>query len=217
MLPSSITVCLDLHSTLHCRIMKMLVGLGNPGSKYERTRHNVGFMVIDELARRHGIDVSRSEKDALTGRGLVDGHSVMLVKPQTFMNLSGRAVSRLFHYYMEDLDDLLVVYDEIDLDLGRLRIRTNGSPGTHNGMKSIVRDLATSDFPRLRFGVRGETYSKTRDLAGYVLERFSEEEFPYVRDAIDRAAGALALVARGDIKGAMNEFNREPAGAEKES
>lgn len=197
--------------------MKMFVGLGNPGSRYERTRHNVGFMVIDELARRFGIDVSRSEKDALTGKGLVGGHSVMLVKPQTFMNLSGRAVSRLFNYYMEDPEDLVVVYDEIDLDLGRLRIRRNGSPGTHNGMKSIVRDLATNEFPRLRFGVRGETYSKSRDLAGYVLERFTDEEVPYVNDAIDRAADALVVVARDDIQGAMNEFNREPDGTEKEN
>jgi PTH1 family peptidyl-tRNA hydrolase len=196
--------------------MKMFVGLGNPGSRYERTRHNVGFMVIDELARRHGIDVTRNEKEALTGKGLVGGHSVMLVKPQTFMNLSGRAVSRLVHYYMDDAEDLVIVYDDIDLDVGRLRIRTNGSPGTHNGMKSIVRDLATSDFPRVRFGVRGETYSKSRDLAGYVLERFTDEEVPYVSDAIDRAADALEVLARGDVLAAMNEFNRETAENEKE-
>jgi len=194
----------------------MFVGLGNPGSKYERTRHNVGFMVIDELARRFGIDVTRSEKEALTGKGMIGGHSVMLIKPQTFMNLSGRSVSRLFNYYLEDLEDLVVIYDEIDLDLGRLRIRRNGSPGTHNGMKSIVRDLASNEFPRLRFGVKGDTYAKTRDLAGYVLERFSAEELPYVSDAIDRAAEALTVLATGDIQGAMNEFNREPAGTEKE-
>lgn len=197
--------------------MKMFVGLGNPGSRYERTRHNVGFLVIDELARRHGIDVTRTEKEALTGKGLVGGHSVMLVKPQTFMNLSGRAVSRLFHYYMEQTEDLVIVYDDIDLDVGRLRIRRNGSSGTHNGMKSIVRDLATDDFPRVRFGVRGETYSKSRDLAGYVLERFTDEEVPYVRDAVDRAADALEVLARGDVQAAMNEFNRETAETEKES
>jgi peptidyl-tRNA hydrolase, PTH1 family len=196
--------------------MKMFVGLGNPGSRYERTRHNVGFMVIDELARRFDIDVSRSEKEALTGKGLVGGHSVMLVKPQTFMNLSGRAVSRLFHYYMSELDDLVVIYDEIDLELGRLRIRRAGSPGSHNGMKSIVRDLATNEFPRLRFGIKGETYSKTRDLAGYVLERFMAEEVPYVSDVVDRAADALVVLACDGIDRAMNEFNREPADMEKE-
>ncbi len=196
--------------------MKMLVGLGNPGSKYANTRHNVGFKVIDEIARRYSIDVSRSEKEALTGKGQVDGRSVMLVKPQTFMNLSGRAVARLFNYYLEDLDDLVVVYDEIDLELGRLRIRRSGSPGTHNGMKSIVRDLATNEFPRLRFGVRGETYSKTRDLAGYVLERFTNEEVPFVEDTVQRAADALVTLTHDDIGRAMNEFNKEPAESDKE-
>lgn len=197
--------------------MKMIVGLGNPGSRYERTRHNVGFMVADELARRFGIEVTRSEKESLTGKGQIDGHSVMIVKPQTFMNLSGRAVSRLFNYYLDDLDDLVVIYDEIDLELGRLRIRGSGSPGTHNGMKSIVRDLASNEFPRIRFGVRGETYSKSRDLAGYVLERFTDEELPYVEDGIDRAVEALVVLARDDISRAMNEFNREPAESDKES
>jgi PTH1 family peptidyl-tRNA hydrolase len=174
-------------------------------------------MVIDELSRRFDIDVTRSEKEALTGKGLVGGHSVMLVKPQTFMNLSGRAVSRLFSYYLEEIEDLVVIYDEIDLDLGRLRMRRAGSPGTHNGMKSIVRDLATSEFPRLRFGVRGETYSKSRDLAGYVLERFTDEEVPYVKDAIDRAADALVVFSREGITSAMNAFNKEPADSDKES
>jgi len=197
--------------------MKMFVGLGNPGSRYALTRHNVGFMVIDELARRCAIDVTRSEKESLTGKGLVGGHSVMLVKPQTFMNLSGRAVSRLFNYYMSEIEDLVVIYDEIDLELGRLRIRGAGSPGSHNGMKSIVSDLATSEFPRLRFGVRGETYAKTRDLAGYVLERFTAEEVPYVSDAVDRAVEALTVLAREGIDQAMNEFNREPADTERES
>lgn len=200
--------------------MKLFVGLGNPGSRYERTRHNVGFMVIDELARRCAIDVTRSEKEALTGKGLVGGCQVMLVKPQTFMNLSGRAVSRLFSYYLgepDDLDDLVVIYDEIDLDLGRLRIRRSGSPGSHNGMKSIVRDLATNEFPRLRFGIKGETYSKTRDLAGYVLERFTAEEVPHVNDVVDRAVEALVVLARDGIDRAMNEFNREPGDTEKES
>lgn len=197
--------------------MKMIVGLGNPGSRYERTRHNVGFMVADELARRFGIEVTRSEKESLTGKGQIDGHSVMIVKPQTFMNLSGRAVSRLFNYYLDDLDDLVVIYDEIDLELGRLRIRSSGSPGTHNGMKSIVRDLASNEFPRIRFGVRGETYSKSRDLAGYVLERFTDEELPWVEDGIDRAVEALVVLAGDDISRAMNEFNREPAESDKES
>ena len=153
--------------------------------------------------------LSKHEKDAFTGTGRVAGGSVLVAKPQTYMNLSGDAVALLRNAYAESPQDLMVVYDDIDLPLGRLRIRPNGSSGTHNGMRSIVASLASEDFPRLRFGVRGASYSEGPRLRDYVLEDFEEAELPAVRSNIERAVDALVLFARGDLKRAMNTFNRE--------
>src|SRR5947209_112837 len=133
--------------------MKLIIGLGNPGSEYARTRHNAGWMVADAFAEKFRIDISKHEKNALTGTGRVGGGAVLVAKPLTYMNLSGDAVALLKNAYADSLDDIIVVYDEIDLPLGRLRIRPNGSSGTHNGMRSIVDSLASAEFPRLRFGV----------------------------------------------------------------
>lgn len=188
--------------------MKLIAGLGNPGPDYERTRHNVGWMVLDAFARKFRIDITRHEKNALTGSGRVGGGSVMVAKPLTYMNLSGDAVKLLVNAYLDSTDDLMVVYDDIDLPLGKLRIRPNGSAGTHNGMRSLVGSLATERFPRLRFGVRGANYSER--LRDYVLDEFSAEEQPVVDRAIERAVDALVLFARGDLRRAMNEFNRDP-------
>ena len=188
--------------------MKLIVGLGNPGSDYERTRHNVGWMVLDAFARKFRIDITRHEKNALTGQGRVAGGAVLLAKPLTYMNLSGDAVKLLTNAYLDATDDLMVVYDDIDLPLGRLRIRPNGSSGTHNGMRSIIASLASERFPRLRFGVRGANYSER--LRDYVLGEFDADEQPPVERAIERAVDALVLFARGDLRRAMNEFNRDP-------
>lgn len=188
--------------------MKLIVGLGNPGGEYERTRHNVGWQVIDAFARKFRIDVARHEKSALTGSGRVAGGSVLVAKPLTYMNLSGDAVRLLVNAYAEDTSELMVVYDDIDLPLGKLRIRPNGSSGTHNGMRSIVAELGTENFPRLRVGI-GSPETRLRD---YVLDPFTAEEQPVVESAIGRAVDALVLFCRGDLRRAMNEFNREPAG-----
>ncbi len=190
--------------------MKMIVGLGNPGGRYERTRHNVGFMVVDAFARKFRIDIDRHERDAFVGKGQIAGRTVMVAKPQTFMNLSGGAVSKLVNAHVESLDDLIVVYDDIDLPVGRLRIRQGGSAGTHNGMRSIVETLASERFPRVRFGVRGEDYAAARDLADYVLANFPILDEPKVESAIARAVDALAVIARGDLSRAMNQFNKDP-------
>ncbi len=155
------------------------------------------------------IVVSKHEKEALTGSGRVAGGSVILAKPLTYMNRSGDAVKLLTNAYLESLHDLMVVYDDFDLPLGKLRIRERGSPGTHNGMRSIVESLATESFPRLRCGVRGANYVEDR-LRDYVLDDFEESELPIVNRSIERAVDALLLFARGDLKRAMNEFNREP-------
>ncbi len=188
--------------------MKLIVGLGNPGAEYERSRHNVGWMVVDAFARKFRIAISKHEKEAMTGEGRVAGGSVKIAKPLTFMNLSGDAVKLLVNAYLDSTDDLLVVYDDIDLPLARLRIRPSGSAGTHNGMRSIVASLATERFPRLRFGVRGAEYPDGR-LRDYVLDDFIAEEAPLVSRGIERAVDALVLFARDDLRRAMNEFNRD--------
>ena len=190
--------------------MKLIVGLGNPGAEYERSRHNVGWMVADAFADKFRIRLAKHEKNALTGSGRVAGGSVVVAKPLTYMNLSGDAVKLLANAYLETFDDLMIVYDEFDLPLGKLRIRESGSSGTHNGMRSIVASLASERFPRLRFGVRGASYSEAGRLHDYVLDPFNEDEWPAVRSGIDRSVEALVLFARGDLRRAMNEFNRDP-------
>lgn len=193
--------------------MKLIVGLGNPGADYERTRHNVGWMVVEAFARKFRIDITRHEKNALTGTGRVAGGSVMVAKPLTYMNLSGDAVKLLVNAYLESTEDLIVVYDDIDLPLAKLRIRPSGSAGTHNGMRSIVQVLGTEKFPRLRIGIGASDGGRLRD---YVLDEFAADEQPLVDRAIERSLDALVLFARGDLRRAMNQFNRDeepPAGA----
>lgn len=186
--------------------MKLIVGLGNPGAQYEKTRHNIGWRVVDAFAAKFRIAVSVHEKNAMTGSGRVGGGSVLVAKPLTYMNLSGDAVRLLTNSYSESLADLLVVYDDIDLPTGKLRIRPNGSAGTHNGMRSIIAALGRDDFPRLRIGVRGGEFDRLRD---YVLDEFAPEELPLIDRSIERAVDALVLFCRGDLRRAMNEFNRD--------
>lgn len=186
--------------------MKLIVGLGNPGPEYERTRHNVGWRVVDAFARKFRIAVTKHEKNALTGTNRVAGGSVMVAKPLTYMNLSGDAVRLLVNAYLETPEEMIVVYDDIDLPLGRLRIRPNGSAGTHNGMRSILSTIATENFPRLRVGIGASDQGRLRD---YVLDEFTAEEEPVVERAVQRAVDALVLFVRGDLKRAMNQFNRD--------
>lgn len=186
--------------------MKLIVGLGNPGSEYERTRHNVGWQVIDAFARKFRIEITRHEKNAMTGGGRVAGGSVMVAKPLTYMNLSGDAVRLLMNAYLESPQELIVVYDDIDLPLGKLRIRPNGSAGTHNGMRSIISEIATENFPRLRIGIGSAEQGRLRD---YVLDEFTPDEQPIVDRAVERAVDALLLFVRGDLKRAMNQFNKD--------
>lgn len=186
--------------------MKLIVGLGNPGPEYARTRHNVGWQVVDAFAKKFRIDVARHEKNAMTGTGRVAGGSVLVAKPLTYMNLSGDAARLLVNAYAESAEELMVVYDDIDLPLGKLRIRPNGSAGTHNGMRSIIGELGTENFPRLRVGI-GSPETQLRD---YVLDEFTPDEQPIVDRAIGRSVDALVLFCRGDLRRAMNEFNRDP-------
>lgn len=189
--------------------MKLIVGLGNPGAKYEGSRHNVGFRVIDRMVARFRCGEDVHEKQALTRSCRIAGGKIVLAKPLTFMNLSGEAVGGLVRKYLEgDLGDMIVVYDDVDLPLGTLRIRRDGSSGTHNGMRSIAESLGTEAFPRLRIGVRGEGYSEDSDLADYVLKNFEKGENQIIQETIERATDALLLCARGDLTRAMNQFNR---------
>lgn len=189
--------------------MRLIVGLGNPGAQYARTRHNIGWIVVDAFAARYRITFDGHEKDAATGRGRVAGGSVLLAKPLTFMNLSGSSVAGLVRAHLDAPSDLLVVYDDVDLPLGRLRLRERGSAGTHNGMRSIIETLGTGDFARLRVGIRGEEHGE-RNLADYVLSDFSPAEEATVDDAVRRSVEALLFFCRGDLRHAMTRVNRDP-------
>ncbi len=185
--------------------MKLVVGLGNPGVRYENTRHNIGFQVIDELARRWHVDQWRNEHQALVAKVRLGDQQVLVAKPMTFMNLSGEAVSGLAGFYKVSVPDTLVVLDEVALPLGRVRAGRGGSDGGHNGLKSIVGRLGTLDVPRLRIGVgRGDG---RRELADHVLGKFAEDERDAVEAAVLRAADASVIFVTDGIERAMNAFN----------
>ncbi len=186
--------------------MKLVVGLGNPGAKYRGTRHNVGFEVLDRLAARHRAVFDAAPVEALEARWRLDGDTVVLAKPLTFMNLSGEAVGGLCRFYRIDTADVLVVCDDVNLPLGRLRARATGSEGGHNGLRSVAQHLGTIDYGRLRIGVgRGD---ERRDLADHVLSRFEPEEQTGVTSAIDRSAEAVEDWVRHGMAYVMNTYNR---------
>lgn len=182
-----------------------IIGLGNPGSRYEKTRHNVGFDTIDLLSERHGIRVLKLKHKALIGEGSINGNRVLLVKPQTFMNSSGESVREIIDWYKISLDKILLIYDDIDLALGKIRIRAKGSSGTHNGMRSVIYHIQSEDIPRIRIGIGKPPQGW--DLVDYVLGRFESQERPLVDYAISSAADAVEEVLESGIENAMNKFN----------
>nr|WP_296267065.1 aminoacyl-tRNA hydrolase [uncultured Merdimonas sp.] len=188
--------------------MFIIAGLGNPTSQYEGTRHNVGFEVIDTLADKYNIAVETRKSRALIGKGIIGGQKVILAKPQTYMNLSGESIGALVSYYKADEEqELLVIYDDISLDVGQLRIRRKGSAGGHNGIKNIIRHLGTDVFPRIKIGV-GEK-PKGYDLADYVLGHFSREERLSMEEGYQKAAEAVEMIVRGELDAAMNMYNKK--------
>lgn len=186
--------------------MFVIVGLGNPGKKYENTRHNAGFIAIDALADKYGISITEKKHKALCGSGVIEGNKVVLVKPQTFMNLSGESVRSIMDFYKIDPEeDMLVIYDDISLAPGNIRIRKKGSAGGHNGIKSIIAHAGTQNFMRIKVGV-GEKPSGW-DLADYVLGHFSEDDNAKLKEVMPDVMQATALMVQGDVAKAMNDFN----------
>ena len=186
---------------------RLIVGLGNPGAQYARHRHNVGFTAVDRFAERHGFRFGKPQVGALVAEGSFAGQPLVLAKPQTFMNRSGAAVRPLLRRYARGPGDLVVIYDELDLPLGRLRLRKEGSAGGHNGMRDIITALGTQQFARLRLGVGRPPGGE--DPAEYVLRPFTPDERPVVEGMLDDAVAALELLLREGVDSAMNEFNRQ--------
>ena len=186
--------------------MFVIVGLGNPGKKYENTRHNVGFMAIDALAEKYGISISEKKHKALCGTGVIEGVKVLLVKPQTYMNLSGESVGDVMNFYkLDPEEEMMVIYDDISLAPGNIRIRKKGSAGGHNGIKSLIAHTGTQGFMRIKIGV-GEKPSGW-DLADYVLGHFSEDDQVKLKEIMPDVISAAVLMTQGDVQKAMNDFN----------
>ena len=185
--------------------MKIVVGLGNPGRKYALTRHNFGFLVADSFAKEHALTFTRQKFKAKIASGLIKGEKLLLIKPQTFMNLSGDAVGPLVRFYNLPLSELLLVYDDIDLPFGKFRLRPGGSSGGHKGIESIIRALGTLEIPRLRLGIKGET--TVGDLRAYVLQPFSKEEMIALASLRERACDAVEAFLTEPFEKVMNEYN----------
>lgn len=185
--------------------MYLIIGLGNPGKVYERTRHNIGFRVIDDLAKSLDLEVSKSQCRALIGQGTYENTKILLAKPQTFMNLSGESVIELKNWYKIEQHRLIVVHDDLDLDTGEIKIRTKGSSGGHNGIESLIKCLGTSEFTRVKIGIGRD--NSGGDNAQYVLDKFSKIEIPVIEEVISSASEAVLTVIKDGAEAAMNKYN----------
>lgn len=183
--------------------MFLIVGLGNPGREYDGTRHNIGFEAIDYLSRKYNIDVNKSKFKGVFGEGFIGGQKVILLKPTTYMNLSGESVREVINFYKIDNNNIIVIYDDISLEIGKLRIREKGSAGGHNGIKSIIANMGTDVFPRIKIGV-GQPKG---DLVSHVLGRFNKEEAEDLKEVIDASNKAVEIIIKNGAKQAMNELN----------
>lgn len=185
--------------------MKMIVGLGNIGKEYQDTRHNTGFMAVEKFAAEHGIAINQQKMDAMFGTGMVDGEKVMVVEPTTYMNESGRAVHPLMQFYKLSLDDLVIVYDDMDLHVGRIRLRIHGSAGGHNGIKSLIAHLGTDQFNRIKIGT---DHPKRQSVVDYVLGKFTLEQQGPLAESLDKSVKALdEWVAGTNFDKLENKFN----------
>ena len=185
--------------------MYLIVGLGNPGREYAGTRHNIGFGVITRISEKYNIALNHKEHKAICGKGMIGGEKVILAKPQTYMNLSGESVGSLADYYKIDAENIIVAFDDIDLEVGQLRVRRKGSAGGHNGIKNIIQHLGTNEFPRVKVGVGAKP--EGGDLVRHVLGRFSKKDEAVMRDVLDLAVDAVELMVTDGVDAAMNRFN----------
>lgn len=186
--------------------MYIVAGLGNPGKEYEMTRHNIGFHFIDYFADKHNVQVKKLKYKGLYGEVNISGEKVLLIKPQTYMNLSGNCIGDFCSFYKIPPENVIIINDDVSLNCGNIRIRPKGSDGGHNGLKSIIYRLCSDNFPRIKIGV-GSAAEKGMDLADYVLGRFAKAEIPVLEDSIIRAAEACELIIAGKTDLAMNKFN----------
>ena len=185
--------------------MYLIVGLGNPEPEYSYTRHNMGFDTINKLAKKYEIDLSRNKFNGLYGNGVVEGEKVILLKPQTFMNLSGQSVKAFIDFYKIPMENVMVIYDDMDVEVGDIKIRKKGGPGTHNGAKSIVHELVSEDFPRIRVGI-GKPVDEY-DAIDYVIGKIEEEIYKKLEEGIQKAALGIIEYLKNGIDTAMNKFN----------
>jgi PTH1 family peptidyl-tRNA hydrolase len=186
--------------------MYAIIGLGNPGMQYETTRHNVGFEVIERLAYENRIDINKKKHHAIIGEGVIGGQKVILAKPQTYMNLSGQTVIEIMNWYKLDRNNIIIIYDDVSLPIGQLRIRTQGSAGGHNGIKNIIARLNSQEFLRIKIGVGEKPLGW--DLADYVLSRFTKEEIKEMVGSIKIASDAIETILREGNAYAMNKYNQ---------
>ena len=183
--------------------MFLIVGLGNPGKEYDGTRHNIGFAAVDYIADKYNIELNRIKFKGVFGEGFIDGKKVILLKPTTYMNLSGESIREVINFYKISNEEVIVIYDDISLEVGRLRIREKGSHGGHNGIKSIIANLGTDVFPRVKIGVG----APKPNLVSHVLGKFSEDEIEILRETIKAASDAVGIMVKSDTKEAMNKLN----------
>lgn len=184
----------------------IIVGLGNPGSEYETTRHNAGFMALDTIAKEYAADIRKLQFKSLTGRAVIAGHSCLLIKPQTYMNLSGEAVVAAMNFYKVPAEKVIILYDDISLEPSKLRIRRKGSDGGHNGMKNIIYLSGKDTFPRVKLGVGAKPHPQY-DLAAWVLSHFTKAEMEQMQKAFDRCPEIVSMILEGKIDLAMNRHN----------
>ncbi len=187
--------------------MYIIIGLGNPTREYQATRHNIGFDVITRISDDYHIPLDFKKHKAICGKGFIEGEKVILAQPQTYMNLSGESVRELVDFYKVNPEEVIVIYDDISLDVGQLRLRGKGSAGGHNGIKSIISHLGTQEFLRIKVGVGDKPAGY--DLADYVLSRFRDEEQPVIREAIKKSSEAVAAIIKDGMESAMNIYNRK--------
>ena len=185
--------------------MYLIVGLGNPEEEYARTRHNMGFDVINKISEKHDIKVNKSKFNSLYGTGTIEGEKVILLKPQTYMNLSGNAIRDFMKFYKILSEDIIVIYDDLDIEPGIIKIRKKGGSGTHNGMKSVVQEIQTEDFPRIRIGIGNPEYKN--DLLNFILTRISDEEYRILEKAQENAVKAIEEIIKNSLDAAMNKYN----------